>query len=345
MAKLEPRRVAAFLADPPATCRVVLLHGDDSGLVRERAEALVLAVAGSRDDPFRVADMMREAAAAKGALAAEATAQALTGGRRVVRVRDATDGLLTGVKEALEARTDSLIVLEGGEMPARSRLRAALEAEPRAAVIACYRERGAELASSIGRMLAEEGVQADPSALDWLAQRLGEDRMLLRREVEKLATYAGGRGGRIGEEDAVACVTEGTTLDLDEALTAATAGRAAQADAALEAALADGAHPAQVLRAALRHVQRLHQAALAVPAVGVSEALAGLRPPVFFRHRPGFEAALRLWPASALEAAAAALLEAEKRTRTSALKGAEEALTRAAIMQLARQAAGFARRG
>jgi DNA polymerase-3 subunit delta len=343
MAKLDARRVGTFLADP-GPCRAVLLHGDDAGLVRERAEALVLAVAGSRDDPFRVAELTREAAVRGGALAGEAAAQSLTGGRRVVRVRDATDGLAGAVKEALAERGggDSLIVLEAGELTARSKLRVLLEEEPRAAVIGCYRERGAELAASIGRMLKEHGVEAEPSALDWLAGRLGEDRLLMRREVEKIALYAGA-GGRVGEEDAVACVAEGAALDLDEALMAATAGRAAEADRALDAAFADGANPVQVVRAALRHVQRLHLASVSMGQGGPAAAMGALRPPVFFRHRPAFETALRLWPSAALEAAAGALLEAEKRTKTTALKDAVDAVARAAVMALARQAVGFAR--
>ncbi|MBX6742606.1 MAG: DNA polymerase III subunit delta, partial [Acetobacteraceae bacterium] len=37
MAKLDARRIGAFLTDP-GDCRVVLLHGDDPGLIQERAE-------------------------------------------------------------------------------------------------------------------------------------------------------------------------------------------------------------------------------------------------------------------------------------------------------------------
>ena len=47
--KLEPRRTEAFLCDPGRT-RVVLLHGDDVGLIRERAVRLLRAVAGAADD-------------------------------------------------------------------------------------------------------------------------------------------------------------------------------------------------------------------------------------------------------------------------------------------------------
>lgn len=332
MAKLDPRRVAAVLADP-GPYRAVLLHGDDAGLVRERAEALLRAVLGGRlDDPFRLAELNREEAARQGVLAGETAALSLTGGRRVVRLREATDAHATALKEALATAGEALILLEGGELPPRSKLRAMAEAAPDIAVIACYREHGEELAARLGELLRAAGVAADPAALAWLAARLGEDRMQTRREVEKLALYAG-PGGRVDEEAVLACGPESGTADLDAALMAATAGDVAAADRALSAALAEGANPVQVLRAALKHVQRLHEAAVA----GGDPAV--LRPPVFFRHRAAFERALRAWSPSALEAAGAALLEAEKRTKTTAFRDVDSDLARAALGAIARQAA------
>lgn len=337
MAKVDARRAAAVLADP-GPLRAVLLYGDDAGLVRERAEALVRAVLGGRmDDPFRLAELTRDEAARPGALAGEAAALAMTGGRRVVRLREATDAHAAPLKDALAGRGEALLVLEAGELTTRSKLRSLAEADGAVAAIACYRERGEELAATLGRMLKEQGVQADASALSWLAGRLGEDRMQTRREVEKLALYVGA-GGRVDEEAALACGAEGAALDLDEALMAATAGDATTADRALGAAFAEGASPVAVLRAALRHVQRLHEAAVAGGDASV------LRPPVFFRHKPAFERALRLWSPAALEAAGTALLDAEKRTKTTAFRDADVTIARAALAAIARQAAAMARR-
>jgi DNA polymerase-3 subunit delta len=334
MARIDARRLAAFLDDPGA-CRVVLLHGDDPGLVRERAERLAARLTGG--DALRLVEVPREAARDPGLLAAEAATLALVGGRRLVRVREATDAFAAAAKEALAGPGPGLVLLEAGELPARSKLRALLEPAPEAAVIPCYRERGAELATSIARLLAELEVQAEPAAVEWLAQRLGEDRLLLRRELEKLAAYVGA-GGRVTQEDALACVAEGSALDLEEALVAALGGEVAAADRALEAALAEGASPVQVVRAAMRQVQRLHLAALAVASGATpGAALEGLRPPVFFRHKPGLERALRRWRPEALEAAGAALLEAERRSKTTGLPAAT--IARAAVLALARQAA------
>lgn len=341
MAKLDARRIPAFLSDP-GNVRIVLVFGEDGGLVRERGEALTRAVAG--DDPFSLVEIPREAVAKDaGLLAAEASTPALTGGRRLVRVRDATDGLANAAKAVLAGNGPGIVLLEAGSLDGRKGLRAALEkAGPEAAVIACYTETGAALEASIVALLRDFGVSVEPAAAAWMAQRLGEDRLVMRRECEKLALYVGA-GGRVTEEDALASLAEGSALDLDAALLAATEGDAPRADRALDAAFAEGAHAVQVVRGALRHVQRLELAALAV-AKGAAprDAVDGLRPPVFFKSRPAFERALRLWKPETLAAAGAALLEAERLTKTTGMP--DETVARAAVLALAREAVR-ARRG
>lgn len=335
MAKLDARRIPGFLADPGAA-RLVLIFGEDGGLVRERGDALVRAVAG--EDPFRLVEIPREAAVKDaGLLAAEAATPALTGGRRLVRVRDATDGLANASKAVLAGGGPGLVLLEAGALDGRKGLRAALEkAGPEAAVIACYAETGAALEASIAALLRDFGVTAEGPAVAWMAQRLGEDRAVMRRECEKLALYVGA-GGRVTEEDALASLAEGSALDLDAALLAATEGDAARADRALDAAFAEGAAPVQVVRGALRHVQRLDAAAMAVAkGAAARDAVEGLRPPVFFKARPAFERALRLWRPDTLSAAGAALLEAERAIKTTGMPG--ETVARAAVLGLAREA-------
>lgn len=331
MAKLDARRVTGFLADP-GSCRVVLLHGDDAGLVRERAEHLVRSV--TEGDGLRLVELPREAARDSGLLAAEAASMPLTGGRCLVRVRDAGDGFAAAAKAALAGPGPGLVVLEAPEAQSRSKLRTLLEAAPQAAVIACYRERGPELTASIERILDDLGVKAEPAALDWLAQRLGDDRMLLRRELEKLALHVGS-GQSVSPEDAMACVAEGSAADLEAALVAAMSGQVAEAGRALDTAFAEGASAVQVVRGALRQVQRLQLAVAGGAAPGA--ALDGLRPPVFFRHKPALQQALRLWRADALDAAGTALRDAERRTKTTGVPA--ETVARHAVLALARHAA------
>ncbi len=331
--KLDARAAAGALGNP-AAYRAVLLHGPDAGLVRERGGALVRAVLGQADDPFRLAEFDREGFAR---IPEEMAALALTGGRRVVRVREADDRAASAVTAALKGPGEALLVLEAGELPSRSKLRALIERAPDAAAIGCYPEEGRTLAQTIRTRLGEREVGITSEALDWLCGRLGADRMASAAEIDKLALYAG-PGGRIEIADALAVAGDLAGLSLEDALFAATLGDPARADRALEQAMAEGAAPVGVIRAALIHVQRLHRARAAMAAgVAEQEAMRQLRPPVFIRRTGAFAAALRLWPETALAAASEGLFEAERACKRTGAPA--ETLCRNAIAALARRAA------
>lgn len=333
-----PAQIAAFLRNP-RDCRVVLLFGDDAGMIRDRAETLVRAVAGSLDDPFLVTDLPREEIKH---LTNEAAGLSLMGGRRVVRVRDATDAATEPVLALLKTKAEALVVLEGPAMASKSKLRTALEAAPDCAAIGCYPEEGRALEETIRETLRANGAGIEPDALTWLTQQLGADRASTRAELEKLALYVG-PGNRVDLDAAMTCVGDLAGLSMDDALYAATTGDVATADRALEAAIAEGAAPVQVLRAALGHLQKLHRARLAMEEGGMTagDAVKGVRPPVFSQKVSAFTRSLSLWPAATLTAAMAALAEAERGCKRTGWP--DDALCRNAVLTLARRAVAASR--
>lgn len=295
--KIDARQANRVLAQPGGL-RAILLHGEDAGLIRERAILAVRAVAGTLDDPFRVSTLGRDA---HDRLDEELGALSLTGGRRVVWVRDAGDALAAALKRVLSGPGDTLLVLEGPGLGGRSKLKTLVEAMPDAAAIACYPEEGRALEAQVRQMLQDASVGIDPDALSWLCARLGADRAATRGEVEKLVLYAG-PGGRIGLDDAAACSGDAAGASLEDAAFAATIGDRAGSDLAIERALGEGTSPVAVARALLAHLHRLRQARLAMEQDGISaqEAMRGLRPPVFFKRTGAFGQALSLWSAAGL---------------------------------------------
>ena len=290
--KLDGHRIAAFLRDP-GPVRVVLLHGDDEGMVRHRADALTLAVVGQRDDPFRVAWLSREEHAR---VEEEASAIAMLGGRRVIRVRDAGDALTAAMQRVLETGGDSMVVLEAALLPGRSKLRGLIEQSPLGAAAACYPEEAATLRQAIETGLAQAGITVERDAAAWLMQHLGSDRASTRGELEKLILYAGA-DRRLDLEAVEACVGDQGATSLDDAVFGVVAGDTTLVDRSLERALLEGAAPVAVCRAMLGLLTKLQLAAEAMRrGASADEAVRGLRPPVFFKRVAGFAAALPSWP-------------------------------------------------
>ncbi len=337
--KISPREAEAFIGSPDPAVRAVLVYGPDAGLVRERVEALVKGAAGDLADPFRVADFAaKELLEDPARLADEAAALSLTGGRRAVRLRQADDSqaLLFGEFLAAQARdstggapasdtlaSDTLIVVEAGDLPARSALRKAFEGAKAGAALACYRDDARSLGSVIRETLRELGHEATPDTLAYLGAHLGGDRQLSRRELEKLALYKGAESGPIELGDAQACIGDSAALSLEDLAYAVAGGAAAAAERALARSLQEGVHAVGALRAVSRHFQRLHLVAgLVEGGLPLGEAVKRLRPRLFWKLDGGFRAQVAAWSPRSLARALNRLLEAEADCKRS---GAPEA--------------------
>ncbi|MFN4283642.1 MAG: DNA polymerase III subunit delta [Alphaproteobacteria bacterium] len=347
--KIQPARADGFSRKPDAAVRAALLYGPDSGLVRERAENLIKSVAGSLDDPFRTREISpAELKDDPALLRDEANALSLMGGRRAVRLRGAVDSHAKLFEDLLddETKADSLIVVEAGALSPSSKLRGLFEEHPRAAAIACYLDDDSTLADVIRDSLRQFKLDVAPDALEFLVGRLGGDRMLTRREIEKLALYCAPLNGEgretVALADAEACVGDSSEQGVDDIAMATARGDIAELDRTYERVTREGTHAIAILRAVSRHFERLHfVAGKMADGANADGAIKALRPPLFFKAVPPFKAALRQWPAANLGRALDLLLKAEMDCKTTGMPA--EAITARVLMQLATAARRGAR--
>ena len=336
--KLAAGRVDGFLRRPDPGVRAVLLHGPDAGLVRERADVLGCSVAPDLRDPFRVADLTGAALAADPARLYDEAAQiSLMGGQRLVRVREVGDAQSAVFGRFLaDPPGGGLVVVEAGDLPARGALRRLFDDAPGGVAIGCYPDSARDLADVVRETLAARHVTASRDAVEFLVAHLGGDRLLTRAELEKLALYAGD-GGRIELDDARISIADSAALSLDDAVLAAAEGDAAALDRALSRVFREGESPVSVIRAALRHLQRLH--ALSARLAGgepVDSALRAARPPIFFKQQDSFRRQLAQWREPQLRRQLDALVAAEARIKTTGMPA--ETACRAALFALAQEA-------
>lgn len=342
--KLTATRVQAFVAGfatkPDPKLRALLVYGPDSGLVRERAELLGKAVAQELDDPFRVASLTGHALAGDPArLHDEMAALSFTGGRRLVRVREAGDGVGALFAGFLDAPPpgDSVAVVEAGELAGRSTLRRAFEGAGNAMAVPCYADGDPELGDLVESVLARHRVRASLEAQHYLVAHLGADRGLSRSELEKLALYAGD-GGTVTLEDAIACIDDGAPLTVEDAVFAAAEGDAPGVERAFSRALQGGESAVRIVRVAMRHFERLHLVGTRIAAgMGLEEAARTLRPPIYDKKaQERIAAGVRSWPPRRAAAALALLLEAERNCKRTGFPA--ETLCSETLLRLARGA-------
>jgi DNA polymerase III subunit delta len=346
--KIPPARIEGFVAKPDPVARAILVYGPDAGLVRERADRLTRSVVPDLADPFRIAELsaplLRDDPARLGDEAAQV---AMIGGRRVVRVREATDGIAAPLAAFLDTSVgDALIVVEAGDLAARAKLRALFETADNAAAIPCYADNEEAVAAVVREMLRAAGLAAAPDALDYLTSHLGGDRLLTRREIEKLILYMGSpaTGAQVRLEDVEACIGDSAAHSIDDAVLATADGDGRTAEHALERAFAEGESAVGILRAAQRYFQRLHFAAGQVEAGAAPDRVVeSLKPRLFWKIKPRFIAQLRYWSPARLGQALDRLTAAEIACKSTGLP--DQAIAVRCFLELAGAAGRQKRRG
>jgi DNA polymerase-3 subunit delta len=342
--KIAPRQIDGFLRAPRPEIRAILVYGADAGLVRERADALARSIVDDLSDPFLVAEISPASLREEPTLIAdEAAAISMTGGRRVVRVRDASDAMVGPLERLLDdSPGDGLVIVQAGALTTRAGLRKLFESADNAAAIACFADDAQSLDRLIHDTLAQRNITASHDASAYLVANLGADRGVSRSELEKLMLYVG-EGATVSLDDAMASVGNSSAVSLDNLVMAAASGDGFAADQALTRSYQEGANPVSVLRALGRHLTRLHLTRAKIDTgVAADSAMKALRPPVFYKLAPAFRTQLRQWNARKLVTASGLVLEAERQCKQTGAPA--QSLCGRAVLQISRLAIGGAQR-
>lgn len=322
MVKARTHEIDKNLKALEARFRAVLVYGPDEGLARDRARALIAQFADDPRDAFQVArlapgDLTPDPAR----LADELAAIPMLGGRRLVVVESATDALAATIESALgHAEGDGLLIVTAGSLGPRTKLRQLFEGHDAALAVPCYGDEEADLERLIDQVMAAHDLKIAGDARNLLIGYLGADRGVSRRELEKLALYAHGRGDPITVADVEAVVVDSSALALAALSEAVTGGRVQALDTLIDRAFAAGENAVGILRVVGRRFERLHTVQADV-AGGKNQATAlkALRPPLFFKEEAAFRADLRRWPLAKLNRALETLAEGEIQCKTTGL--------------------------
>jgi DNA polymerase-3 subunit delta len=309
---LRGKEVDAFLARPDPNRPIILLYGPDTGLVRERADALMASAVDDPNDPFSLIRLDGdELAAEPSRLVDEAMTIPLFGGRRAIRIRAGSKSFASGIDTLADMHPkDCRIVIEAGELRPDAPLRKTCERAKTVVAIACYPDTERDLARLIDDELRSFDLRIATDARTALSSLLGGDRQASRNEIRKLALYA--RGEReVTLEHVMAVVTDASALALDAIVDNAFAGRPADVETAFAKALAAGTYPGAIIASAQRQAAQLHKARLSVEeGLSAQAAAESGFPRLHFSRKTVVETALQNSSAERLMKVIAQLAEA-----------------------------------
>ena len=332
--KLSAKNLDSFLNSPSPDIVAVLVHGQDVGLIHETVLRIAATTVENLSDPFRVSELKSdEILRNPSTLIDEFTAQSLVGGKRIVRVELGNENISETLKSLFAVKEPStLLILEAGNLKPSSPVRKLMEKENKAIAVACYKDGETELSKLITEVTKPYGLTISQDARDYLINNLGSDRMVTRRELEKLVLYVGDKTS-VSFEDAVNIVGDRSVLSVEEIIFAATSGNRKKLSAGLSHAAINGISSMALLRAAQRHIQRLLLInGLCAKGKKSTDAMKMLRPRVLFLFEEEFRSQTAAWTPSNLTKALNLLTIAEINCKSTGMP--EMAVRDRALLQL-----------
>jgi DNA polymerase-3 subunit delta len=180
--------LAKALERPDPAIRFYLFHGpDESG---SRALAMQLLRGLGNAEKFIV--MSQSVKADPAALADEAGAMALFGGKRAIWIEPAGDEIAEAVEALLETpASESAVVALAGSLRKTSSLLKLAEAHPAALAHCSYVPEGRDMERVVAELAREAGLCVTPDVAQRLATSANNNQAIAAQELEKFALFLG----------------------------------------------------------------------------------------------------------------------------------------------------------
>ncbi len=299
--KRSGKGAAEFCDAPPANVWAALCYCDDDGVASDAARALCAAWS-SQAESQRLVLTEDEVARDNSLLFDAIEARSLLGGRALIEIRVSSERYASLLLEALamgEARASKienrLVVISKG-LKKTSKLRKGFEDAACAVAAQFHADETGDTVALVREQLDADGVDITEDALALFAGGLPGHRRLAHSELAKLQLYAHGLGRPVEVGDVRALGVVDPDQQLSGLVEAAFSGKGSDALRELDRLEMAGSNAITILRAIQREAQRM----LAAHAAGSGNVGMKLRPPVFARQWPSFQARLQSWPAAHL---------------------------------------------
>jgi DNA polymerase-3 subunit delta len=302
--KATKANVGRAVDRPSGQTRFYLFHGPDEAQSRALAARLLEALGA---DKFQLgAGAIKSDPAA---LADEASAMSLFGGKRLIWIEPAGDDIAEGVAALFEASAgESPVVAIGGALRKTSALLKLAEASPQALAFAAYPPEGQDAERMVIDLGRRFGLKISAPVAARLAESAGNDQAIVAQELAKLALYidASPQAPKDLEQDALDDVgADSSEGDFQRLADFALAGQVSELADELARLPAGGNEAIPVIRSLQRRLLMLAPLRARVErGERVDGVMTSMGKSLFFKDKAKVQRMLSKWTAESLATAA-----------------------------------------
>ena len=285
--KILPRDIASLFGKPNKKFFAYLLHGMDAGLIDERAKELALLFSDNLNDPFSVTRLTGKEVQVDPALLADAlNALTLGGTMRVVLLSGTVTELVSAIKSNIEyLHAECRLIVSAKDSTNKHSLVTLCDKHPNIASVACYPDEGEKRKKLIYETLSQNDIDISSHLIEYISNKLGDDRSINRNEIEKITLYAA-KTKTINKEEIDFLLGDNSLQILDKLVDNVFKGKTETIGPLLTKIRAEGIQPVVITRYFQSHVKILITiSAQKQKGLTVQTAVNNIRPPIYFKRK------------------------------------------------------------
>ena len=290
----------------------ILIYGPNEGLVREQIEKLTKDYL-SKDDYEEISFSGRDLDDDAGSLETIIRSVSMFFKNKIVIADSIKDKHLSIIEEiTLKAPKQTVLVIKEGSLNKSSKIRKFFEEHKTCYSLACYEDDGRSTMKSIDEFARKNSVELSRDIKNYLLQSLSNDRMINKRELEKIALFYKNSKSTIKFEEIRILLNDSSSQNLNKMNEYVMFGNTNKSSKIVNKLLTEGASPISLVRSLSNYMLRIQKTKIEMKkGNNFDVAIKSLRPPVFWKDKDNFERHCHKWPLSSIETNLFKLLETE----------------------------------
>ena len=293
---LRNKQADDFIKNPSDDIQGILLHGQDSGLINFRTKALVSYYISNQNDPFLLSTInSTQLNDDPGLLADELGTFALTNDRRVILLDLSSDLKKEQVDCIIESKSQSILIINSGELKTSSPSRKAFESDKNFIVIPCYNSSNTDIMTLLNNKLKDSDLTMHRDAKDLIVASLGNDYGNTTSEIEKILNHHQS-GDEISKSEVESIIVSSSNTIVTD-LVDTVFEKKTKSISRLYHSILDEFSPAQILIITSNHVIKLMELLAEKDDLNLpnKQVIENSKPPIFFKRHPSLLKQLNTW--------------------------------------------------
>ena len=290
----------------------ILLYGPNEGLVKEQIDKIVKNYL-DKDDFEQINFNGKELDSDPLSLDSVIRTVSMFYEKKVVIANSIKDKHCSLIEEiALKAPRETILILRDGNLNKSSKIRKLFENDKRFLSLACYEDDSRSNMKNIDNFVKNNNFVISRDIKNYLLQSLSNDRMVSKRELEKIEIFYNNSNAKIKLDDIKNLLNDTSSRNLDKMNESVMFGNVAESSKIIHKLLSEGASPISLIRSLTNYLIRLQQTKIEMKkGYRFEESIKILKPPVFWKDKDSFQKHCIKWSLQGIEKNLFKLLETE----------------------------------